>query len=69
MVSMSKVTEIIQRLQQTLSQAEISKKTGISQSKISRWSSGPPTAGADDALKLHALDQELSVSVASQSAQ
>ena len=61
MAVMSKVTEIILRLQMSMSQSEISRKTGIAQTKISRWASGASAAGADDALKLLALDQELSM--------
>lgn len=52
---MSKITEIIKRLRSEpfgLSQMEIERRTGISQSRISRWENGDVAAGADDALKL-----------------
>lgn len=44
-----------------LSQTEISRKTGISQPRISKWSTGQVAAGADDALKLLALARELGI--------
>jgi len=55
---MSKITEIIKRLRSApfgLSQMEIERRTGISQSRISRWENGDVAAGADDALKLVSL--------------
>ncbi len=55
---MSKITEIIKYLRAEpigLSQMEIERRTGISQSRISRWENGDVAAGADDALKLMAL--------------
>lgn len=55
---MSKISEIIKTLRSSpycLSQTEIEKRTGISQSRISRWENGDVAAGADDALKLVAL--------------
>jgi len=59
---MSKISEIIKRLRAepfSLSQTEIERRTGISQSRISRWENGDAAAGADDALKLVALDESL----------
>lgn len=59
---MSKISEIIKRLRAepfSLSQTEIEKRTGISQSRISRWENGDAAAGADDALKLVALADSL----------
>lgn len=56
---MSTITEILARLQTTMSQSEISRETGIPQPKLSRWGSGAAAAGADDALKLLALDQKI----------
>lgn len=56
---MSTINEILARLQKTLSQSEISRKTGIPQPKLSRWGSGSAAAGADDALKLLTLDQQV----------
>ena len=52
---MSKISEIIKELRSApigLSQTEIERRTGISQSRISRWENGVVAAGADDALKL-----------------
>jgi transcriptional regulator with XRE-family HTH domain len=42
-----------------LSQSEISRRTSIPQPRLSRWESGDVATGADDALKLQALEQEL----------
>lgn len=58
--SMSTINEILKRLQTTMSQSEISRETGIPQPKLSRWGAGAAAAGADDALKLLALDQKIS---------
>ena len=52
---MQSISEILRGLRETLSQSEIARRTGISQSKLSRWESGEIAAGADDALKLLAL--------------
>lgn len=55
---MQTIVEIIQALRDPpfrLSQTEISRQTGIHQTKLSRWFSGRIPAGADDALKLQAL--------------
>lgn len=43
-----------------MSQSEIARRTGIAQSKISRWEAGKVAAGAEEALKLAALADELS---------
>jgi len=59
---MSKITEIIKQLRSSpfsLSQMEIERRTGISQSRISRWENGDVAAGADDALKLVALYESI----------
>jgi transcriptional regulator with XRE-family HTH domain len=51
---------LIKRLRlRGLSQTEISRRTQIPQPRLSRWESGDVAAGADDALKLQALEQEL----------
>lgn len=52
---------LLKRLRaRNLSQSEISRRTGISQPKLSRWEAGETSAGADDALRLKALEEELS---------
>lgn len=59
---MSKITEIIKQLRADpfgLSQMEIERRTGISQSRISRWENGDVAAGADDALKLVELHKSV----------
>ena len=57
---MSYTTSLIKELRATgLSQSAISRRTGIPQPRISRWESGEVPAGADDALKLLALRNEL----------
>lgn len=43
-----------------LSQTEISRRTGIPQSRLSRWEAGVVPTGADDALSLQRLHAELS---------
>lgn len=60
--SVSRITEIIRKFRSppfSFSQAEITRRTGISQSRISRWENGDVAAGADDALKLVELEIEL----------
>lgn len=53
---MSKTVEIIKRLRAAgLSQSEIARRTGVAQSRISRWENGSPAAAADDVLKLQEL--------------
>jgi transcriptional regulator with XRE-family HTH domain len=51
---------LIKRLRgRGLTQSEISRRTAIPQPRLSRWESGDVATGADDALKLQALEQEL----------
>ena len=58
---MSKTVEIIKRLRAAgLSQSEISRKTGVAQSRISRWENGNVAAAADDVLRLQAFAQSVS---------
>jgi len=56
---MTKIPEVIRQLRATLSQSEISRRTGIAQSKISRWEAGKVAAGAEEALKLADLAEQL----------
>ena len=56
---MDKIQDAIRSLRRTLSQSEIARRTGIAQSKISRWDSGDIPAGASDALKLIKLAKEV----------
>ena len=56
---MDKIQDAIRSLRRTLSQSEIARRTGIAQSKISRWEAGDVPAGASDALKLIELAQEV----------
>lgn len=42
-----------------LSQTEISRRSQIPQPRLSRWENGEVAAGADDALRLQALESEL----------
>lgn len=57
---MPQIVEIIKRLRAAgLSQTEIARKTGIPQPRVSRWESGNVAKGADDALKLIALESEI----------
>lgn len=42
-----------------LSQSEIARRSGIPQPRLSRWEAGEAPRGADDALKLAALADEL----------
>ena len=60
MFFMKTVHEALQVIREHLSQSEVSRRTGISQSKLSRWEAGDVASGADDALKLVALARELS---------
>lgn len=59
---MHKIQDAIQSLRRTLSQSEIARRTGIAQSKISRWEAGDVPAGASDALKLIELASEIEAS-------
>ena len=65
---MDKIQDAIQSLRRTLSQSEIARRTGIAQSKISRWEAGDVPAGASDALKLIALAKEVEAAAPSQEA-
>jgi transcriptional regulator with XRE-family HTH domain len=57
---MSATTELIRELIATgLTQTEIGRQTGIPQPRLSRWLAGDTPAGADDALRLHALRDSL----------
>ena len=56
---MDKIQDAIQSLRRTLSQSEIARRTGIAQSKISRWEAGDVPAGASDALRLIELAKEV----------
>ncbi|MEZ2293077.1 helix-turn-helix domain-containing protein [Variovorax sp. RCC_210] len=57
---MSKTVEIIKRLRSRgLSQSEISRRTGVAQTRLSRWEGGAVAAAADDVLKLQDLAQAL----------
>ena len=57
----SETTALIKSLREghKLSQTEISRRTGIPQSRLSRWEAGETPTGADDALKLAKLVAEL----------
>lgn len=55
---MTNVQVLLRELRSEMTQSEIARRTGIAQSKISRWESGRAPAGADDALRLAALVQE-----------
>ncbi|AZV93568.1 hypothetical protein CBF45_07425 [Bordetella sp. J329] len=50
---MNTASEIIKTLRSSgMSQSEIARKSGIPQSRISRWEAGMVPTGADDALRL-----------------
>lgn len=52
----SQTTNLLLELRATgLSQSEIQRLTSIPQPRLSRWEAGGAPAGADDALKLQAL--------------
>jgi len=59
MPDMEQVQAVIRQLRASLSQSEISRRTGIVQSKISRWEAGNVAAGAEEALKLVALARQM----------
>ncbi len=66
MLGMSKVTEIIKGLTTgpaALSQSEIARRTGISQSRISRWGAGDVPASLDDAAALHELARQVGLAL------
>ncbi|THJ32387.1 helix-turn-helix transcriptional regulator [Lampropedia aestuarii] len=52
---MSQIQNDLKKLRTKMSQSEISRITGVSQPKLSRWESGRIPDGADDALKISAL--------------
>jgi transcriptional regulator with XRE-family HTH domain len=55
-------TDLIRALRGAgLSQTEISRRTNIPQPRLSRWESGEVPEAANDALKLHALHQQVVV--------
>ena len=58
---MSATTALILALRTTakLSQSEIARRTGIPQSRISRWEAGEVPGSADDALRIARLHSEL----------
>jgi transcriptional regulator with XRE-family HTH domain len=57
---MSCTVEIIKRLRSHgLSQSEIARRTGVAQSRLSRWENGSVAAAADDVLKLQELAEVL----------
>lgn len=57
---MSATTDLVLSLRAAgLSQSEISRRTGIPQPRLSRWEQGKAPTGADDALKLLALQREV----------
>lgn len=57
---MSAATALIQRLRSRgLSQTEIAQRTNIPQPRLSRWEAGYAPRGADDALRLLELEQQL----------
>ena len=65
---MDKIQDAIRSLRRTLSQSEIARRTGIAQSKISRWEAGDVPAGASDALKLIELAKEVAATATTQEA-
>jgi transcriptional regulator with XRE-family HTH domain len=65
---MDKIQDAIRSLRRTLSQSEIARRTGIAQSKISRWEAGDVPAGASDALRLIELAKEVAAAAAQEAA-
>jgi transcriptional regulator with XRE-family HTH domain len=60
-MSTQDTTSILTRLRESgLSQCEISRRTGIPQPRLSRWSAGQYPEGANDILVLAALADEVS---------
>ena len=63
---MSATADLIRKLQDSgLTQTEIEARTGIPQPRLSRWASGGVPVGADDALKLKALADQVATAGAS----
>lgn len=56
---MTNVQALMNELRSAMTQSEIARRTGITQPKLSRWEAGNVAAGAEDALKLAALVEEL----------
>lgn len=57
---MSQTTALIKRIRDSgLSQAEIARRTGIPQPRLSRWENGEAPETADDVLTLAGLSAEL----------
>ncbi len=57
---MNGVVELLKALRERgLSQAEITRRTGVPQPRLSRWGSGDVPAAASDVLKLQQLLGEL----------
>lgn len=57
---MSTTVELLRELRQRgLTQVAISERTQIPQPRLSRWESGQVPIGADDALRLKALLEEV----------
>jgi len=61
---MQSTTALIKKLRKTMSQTEISRRTGIPQPRLSRWESGDVPESVDDALRLAALVAALSAASA-----
>lgn len=55
---------LLKRLRARLSQAEISRRTGIPQPTLSRWENSGVADAADDALRLVQLEAELAAPAA-----
>lgn len=53
------VALITRLLSRGLSQCELERRSGVPQSRISRWNAGKGATSTDDVLKLAALDQKL----------
>lgn len=63
---MSKTVSIIKQLRSAgLSQSEIARRTGVSQTRISRWESGRVGDAADAVLRLKELLESLALPGAS----
>lgn len=57
---MSETTNLIKEIRSFgMSQGEISRRTGVPQSRICRWEAGRTPDSADDALKLAELAKKL----------
>ena len=54
------ITRILRSLRAAgLTQADIARRTGVPQPRLSRWGAGMAPAAADDALRLSALADKL----------